>query len=98
MTDITPAASVLLTRGPDAAEVLVVRRAPGLRFFGNFLAFPGGKVFASDADGQTDPLAACRMAAARELFEETGVLAARSSQGAFVSAGPELDRFRRELL
>ena len=46
---VTAAASVLLARGPGSPEVLVVGRAPQLRFMGGFHAFPGGKVHPSDA-------------------------------------------------
>ena len=49
MSAIAEAASVLLARGPGSAEVFVVRRAATLRFFGGFLAFPGGKVNPEDA-------------------------------------------------
>ena len=49
MSNITEAASVLLARGPGSAEVLLVGRAPTLRFMGGFHAFPGGKVHRSDA-------------------------------------------------
>ncbi len=93
------AATVLLARGPGSPEVYVVRRAETLRFMGGFQAFPGGRVLASDADlaGSTDPVAVQRVAAVRELFEETGVLLARRADGSFPGdadlAGP-----RRELL
>jgi 8-oxo-dGTP pyrophosphatase MutT (NUDIX family) len=60
------AASILVLRPPDAdAEVLVVRRKPGLRFLGGYWVFPGGSVDPSDAS--------LYAAAARELFEETGL-------------------------
>jgi 8-oxo-dGTP pyrophosphatase MutT (NUDIX family) len=56
--------------------------AQWLRFLGGFHAFPGGQRDASDtevevancADAETATMLAC---AARELFEETGVLVAR---------------------
>jgi glyoxylase-like metal-dependent hydrolase (beta-lactamase superfamily II)/8-oxo-dGTP pyrophosphatase MutT (NUDIX family) len=98
-----PAASVLLARGPGSAEVLLVRRNAQLRFFGGFWAFPGGKLAAEDAHtpvlgGPAEPEGNCRRAAAaRELFEETGVLLARRGDGSFPQAGPELDDCRREL-
>ncbi len=102
---ITPAASILLVRG-DPLEVFAVRRADSLRFFGGFYAFPGGRVHSEDeqidvnADGQSqwrvnEESAFC-VAAARELFEETGVLIARKPDGSF----PEheaLDAHRRGL-
>ena len=106
-SSVTPAASVLLSRGPDSQEVFVVRRAANLRFFGGFLAFPGGKVQPADADRHTLPVLAVeqlpvglqdRLAAAvRELFEETGILLARRPDGAFPDSGPELDALRRQV-
>ena len=80
MASVRPAASVVLVR--EDAKVLWVRRGAQLRFAGGFYAFPGGAVDASDADVPLDNAggidaaeAACVVAAARELFEETGVLA-----------------------
>ncbi|MBI1914872.1 MAG: MBL fold metallo-hydrolase [Planctomycetes bacterium] len=100
MSAITQAASVLLARGPKAAEVFVVRRAEALRFFGGFHAFPGGKVSENDevplwSDGTPgqDARVAC---AARELFEETGVLLARCD-GAFPDPRPWEEERRRLL-
>ncbi len=85
-----PAASVLLARGPGSHEVFTVRRAEGLRFMGGFWAFPGGKVHSSDPDP--------RGAAARELFEETGVLVARRENGTFPASDAGLEEARRALL
>ncbi len=72
------AAAVLLTRGQGAdIEVLLVHRAPELRFFGGYLALPGGVRGPEDraeeaADGNDIPaFASC---AVRELFEEVGVV------------------------
>jgi glyoxylase-like metal-dependent hydrolase (beta-lactamase superfamily II)/8-oxo-dGTP pyrophosphatase MutT (NUDIX family) len=63
---ILPAAAVLLGR-PDDDAVFLVQRSERLRFMPGFVAFPGGKQDACDGDN----VATC---AARELFEETGVL------------------------
>ena len=78
-TSVRPASSVVLHR-PDG-KVLWVRRGAQLRFAGGFYAFPGGAVDVEDAAAPLehaaglDPAeAACLAAAARELFEETGVL------------------------
>jgi len=80
VTSVRPAASVVLVR--EGGEVLWVRRGEQLRFAGGFYAFPGGRVDIQDAavplDGAARVGAAeapCIVAAARELFEETGVLA-----------------------
>jgi ribonuclease/clavin/mitogillin len=104
---IAEAASVLLARGPGSQEVFVVRRAAHLRFFGGFIAFPGGGVTPADRDAlprgtesakqPERPFLVRRLAAARELFEETGVLAARRSDGSLVSSLSDLERCRREM-
>jgi glyoxylase-like metal-dependent hydrolase (beta-lactamase superfamily II)/8-oxo-dGTP pyrophosphatase MutT (NUDIX family) len=80
MATVRPAASVLLYR--EDGSVFWVRRGTQLRFAGGFYAFPGGAVDVADAgvplthaghlDSAAQPAVA---AAARELFEETGVLA-----------------------
>ena len=77
---VRPAASVVLVR--QDGRVLWVRRGDQLKFAGGFYAFPGGGVDVEDAAvpmrnaerlGATE--GPCVAAAARELFEETGVLA-----------------------
>jgi glyoxylase-like metal-dependent hydrolase (beta-lactamase superfamily II)/8-oxo-dGTP pyrophosphatase MutT (NUDIX family) len=100
---ITEAASVLLARGPGSAEVFAVRRAAALRFFGGFHALPGGKVNPGDNEAAAqmpspDPLDVRRVAAARELFEETGVLLARRADDSFFPSGPDLARLRSALI
>ena len=97
MSVITPAASVLLSRGPGSREIFAILRSQQLKFFGGFWAFPGGRLDAADLvlAGVAEPtLDALRIAACRELFEEAGVLVARP----FLTAGDELDRLRRDLL
>src|SRR5437879_4948779 len=81
---VRPAATVVLHRaGASGLEVFWVRRGEQLRFAGGFYAFPGGRVDVGDAalpllNAERLPAseAACIAAAARELFEETGVLLA----------------------
>jgi ribonuclease/clavin/mitogillin len=78
---VRAAASVVLVR--EDGRVLWVRRGEKLRFAGGFYAFPGGAVDVADAgipllhaEGLNAEQQPCVVAAARELFEETGVLAA----------------------
>ncbi|HEX6047157.1 MAG TPA: MBL fold metallo-hydrolase [Pyrinomonadaceae bacterium] len=79
------AAAVILLRqntDPNNPEVFWVRRSDKLAFLGGFHAFPGGQIDAEDAsvDVRNAPnpeTAAMISGAARELFEELGVLAAR---------------------
>ena len=70
---IREAASViLLRRQPGAFEVFFVRRHRGSKFMASACVFPGG---AAD-EGEDAPTAA-----ARELFEEAGVLLAKVIEG-----------------
>lgn len=81
------AAAVILTRRNKLTarpEVFWARRSAKLAFLGNFYAFPGGQreevdgaVTVANADG--DAISALIACAARELFEEVGVLAARGA-------------------
>lgn len=94
-----PAATVIIARdGPDGLEVLVIERAKGMGFAGGAVAFPGGKVDPTDRpegpafagfSGLADADAAARVTAAREAFEETGVL---------LSAGPPVPEAERARL
>lgn len=76
-------AVILFRDGPGGREVFLVRRGIERRFAGGFHAFPGGRIDPEDrevavegATGEAALLVAC---AARELFEETGVLLARGA-------------------
>jgi endoribonuclease LACTB2 len=81
------AAVILLRAGTDssAPEVFWVRRSERMAFLGGFHAFPGGQREASDSDvpvencedAETAAMISC---AARELFEEVGVLVARGAE------------------
>jgi ribonuclease/clavin/mitogillin len=89
-TGTTPkdaAAVILLRAETDKAnpQVFWVRRSERLAFLGGFHAFAGGQRDASDAltrvencvDAETRAMISC---AARELFEEVGVLVARGAE------------------
>jgi len=82
-----PAATVMLLRdGDDGMEVFMIVRRHSIDFASGALVFPGGKVEASDADptwAEFAPLDAAPaeraniVAAARETFEEAGLVLAR---------------------
>ena len=75
MTAPRPSTAVLLTRpGAGDLEVFLARRNPELRFFGGYWACPGGSVEPVDEAGGGDDEALHLRCAARELFEEVGVL------------------------
>jgi endoribonuclease LACTB2 len=81
------AAVILVREGGDARdpELFWARRGDALAFLPGFYAFPGGQRDASDSgvrvenaeDAEGAAMIAC---AARELFEETGVLVARGAE------------------
>ena len=92
------AVAVLYREGREGVELFWVKREKALTF-GGFYAFPGGKVDKTDAlvpvRGALGEEAALRVAVARELFEETGVLVAEGAS----RLKPELVKeLRRELL
>jgi glyoxylase-like metal-dependent hydrolase (beta-lactamase superfamily II)/8-oxo-dGTP pyrophosphatase MutT (NUDIX family) len=82
------AAAIILVRpetDPTNPEIYWVKRSTKLAFLGGFYAFPGGQRETGDAEtrvenGANQEQAAMISCAARELFEETGVLLARGSQ------------------
>jgi 8-oxo-dGTP pyrophosphatase MutT (NUDIX family) len=82
-----PAATVILVRDAPDLRVLMVRRNAAIAFGADAWVFPGGKVSAADAPGgEITSEAAFRMAAARETFEEAGLLLARRADGRFATA------------
>jgi endoribonuclease LACTB2 len=90
MTGVVPkdAAAVILLRqntDPQNPEIYWVKRSEKLAFLGGYHAFPGGQIDAGDAevDVRNSPDAvtsAMISGAARELFEELGVLVARGGE------------------
>lgn len=78
------AAAIILIKH-DSNEVLWARRNPNLKFLGGYHAFAGGKVDAEDAeievknceDKEKAKFIAC---AAREVFEEIGILLVRNGE------------------
>src|SRR5260370_28642229 len=82
------AADVILLRSntdPDNPAVYLVKRSTKLAFLGGLHAFPGGQRESSDSEARVDNCndqerAAMISCAARELFEEVGVLLARGSR------------------
>lgn len=82
------AAAVILLRqdtDPQRPEVYWVKRSEKLAFLGGYHAFPGGQIDATDAevDVRNSPDAttsAMISGAARELFEELGVLAVHGGE------------------
>ncbi len=81
------AAIILLRQNTDRKnpEVFWVRRSEKLAFLGGFHAFPGGQLDESDAKVRVEnspdaETSAAISGAARELFEELGVLVARGGE------------------
>jgi glyoxylase-like metal-dependent hydrolase (beta-lactamase superfamily II)/8-oxo-dGTP pyrophosphatase MutT (NUDIX family) len=82
------AAAVILLRhdtDPNDPEVFLVRRSEQLKFLGGYHVFPGGQREASDAETPIENCddqerAAMISCAAREVFEEVGVLLAHGSE------------------
>ncbi|MBI2826980.1 MAG: MBL fold metallo-hydrolase [Planctomycetia bacterium] len=78
------AAACILVRGDAEPEVLLARRNPALRFMGGHHVFPGGRLQEGEsvscvASATDEGHARAIQAAAREIFEETGLLCARGA-------------------
>lgn len=81
-TNLTDAAALILLKDD---KVYLAQRNPQIKFLGGWHAFPGGKVDADDSNVNIEncsdeSLKRFIAAAARETFEEVGVLMARSGE------------------
>ncbi|MBI4576011.1 MAG: NUDIX domain-containing protein, partial [Planctomycetes bacterium] len=96
-TRVVDSATCALVRSWRSREVFLAHRVAGHRSFPDQWVFPGGRVEEADrrADvaGLSGEDAAFHSCAAREVFEETGVLLAHP-----VRAGADLAGLRRELV
>jgi len=86
-----PSATVLLLRGREPWELLLMRRPGGADFAPGAYVFPGGTVHADD-HASTDEI---RAAAVRELFEEVGILLAR--HGKRFARESDSEKVRRQI-
>jgi 8-oxo-dGTP pyrophosphatase MutT (NUDIX family) len=76
LTPVTPvpsAAVVLLRASSTGFETLLVRRNPQLAFHGGAFVFPGGRIEREELAHGASEQAAARVAAVREVHEETAV-------------------------
>ncbi len=79
------AAAIILLKDKSDPKVFWVKRNPKLMFMGGFHSFPGGQLDKEDsgirvANCETEGEASMRACAAREFFEEAGVLLARGAE------------------
>ncbi len=96
------AASVILFRTQaEEPEIYLVLRSESLRFFGGYHAFPGGRVDEQDSSAELQfdfcdsfDSKALKLAAIREVFEETGVLLTQAPLKNF----SDLNFWRKSLL
>jgi len=111
-TSPRPAATVVILRdSSDGVEVFMVVRHHEIDFASGALVFPGGKVDAQDSDPRWAKLASAPaggpapaywVAAARETFEEAGLLLARNPERAGQLVLPErahalVERYQKPL-
>lgn len=106
------ATAVLLRDGAAGPEILLMKRHRQAGFVPGAYVFPGGRVDDADADprllafapalaGAVEPPAPYWFGAAREIFEETGVLLASGPSGrpaADAAHDPALEALRERLM
>ncbi|HKP56954.1 MAG TPA: NUDIX hydrolase [Polyangiales bacterium] len=82
--EVRPAATVLVLRdAPAGLELLMLKRASKLAFYGGAWVFPGGRVETEDGDLERALPEAARRAAVRELYEEAGLRVQASDLACF---------------
>ncbi|MGX6443223.1 NUDIX hydrolase [Neobacillus sp. K501] len=102
-----PASTVVLL--DDKSRVYLTKRPKTMKFFGGFYVFPGGAVEKSDFEIDSgyikikEPMesfdSAYYVAAARELFEEVGILLNINDNGLSVPLEKEVEKeYRRQLI
>lgn len=102
-----PASTVILLDQEN--RVYLTKRPQTMKFLGGFFVFPGGAVEREDAEIHHDFIRNHKsynafspghyIAAARELFEEVGVLLATRVDGSFAALAPQTERaYRHQLL
>ncbi|SEM15422.1 NUDIX domain-containing protein [Mesobacillus persicus] len=102
-----PASTVVLV--DQHSRVYLTKRPSTMKFLGGYYVFPGGAVEQGDMDIDTEHIRNCvsdeafgsshYVAAARELFEEVGVLLANNHDGSMANLNLGTEReYRRQLL
>lgn len=87
MTEMIPAATVVLLRDVPSFQVLMIERHKAVGFAGGALVFPGGRIDENDSDPDwanycaAGDIDSARIAAIRESFEEAGILLAYRRNG-----------------
>lgn len=105
--NIKPASTVVLMDQMD--RVYLTKRPKTMKFLGGFYVFPGGSVEREDEDIKKDYIKNQKdhgafspghyIAAARELFEEVGILLATYDDGSFAKLNNQTEwEYRRHLL
>ncbi|MGM0901130.1 MAG: NUDIX hydrolase [Bacillota bacterium] len=105
--NIKPASTVVLM--DQIKRVYLTKRPKTMKFLGGFYVFPGGSVERADDDIKKDYIKNEKdheafspghyIAAARELFEEVGILLANHDDGSFAKLNNQTEwEYRRQLL